>query len=58
MHHFCYRCGVQLDAKNPYAHFSIKGTYCFEKLFAADDVWDNVDDGEDSDEGIPFALFD
>ncbi|KAF8203302.1 hypothetical protein BJ912DRAFT_943537 [Pholiota molesta] len=63
MHHFCYRCGAQLDAKNPYAHFSIKGTYCFEKLFAADDIWepdvgDNVDDGEESDEGVPFGLFD
>lgn len=32
-HHFCYRCGEKLDATDPYAHFSITGKSCYNKLF-------------------------
>jgi E3 ubiquitin-protein ligase RNF14 len=33
--HFCYRCGVKLQAASPYAHFSQQGS-CFNKLFDFD----------------------
>ena len=32
-HHFCYRCGEELDATDPYAHFSVTGQRCYNKLF-------------------------
>ncbi|KAF9480440.1 hypothetical protein BDN70DRAFT_612528 [Pholiota conissans] len=55
-HHFCYRCGVQLSAQNPYAHFSIRGTYCYQKLFAADED-QNMEEpnlfAEDEEETFP-----
>ena len=31
--HFCYRCGVQLPASDPYEHFSTRGLNCYSKLF-------------------------
>lgn len=31
--HFCFRCGVRLNARDPYAHYSTPGSSCFNKLF-------------------------
>lgn len=31
--HFCYRCGVRIDAANPYRHFNTPGISCWSKLF-------------------------
>ncbi|KAF8213313.1 hypothetical protein K438DRAFT_1803769 [Mycena galopus ATCC 62051] len=31
--HFCYRCGVKLNASEPYAHFSDRHSGCYQKLF-------------------------
>jgi len=44
--HFCYRCGVEIDASSPYKHFSIPGTSCWSKLFdfhPEDDGWQPVE---------------
>jgi len=30
--HYCYRCGVQIDAEDPYKHFSTRGN-CYGRLF-------------------------
>ncbi|KIO27817.1 hypothetical protein M407DRAFT_72672 [Tulasnella calospora MUT 4182] len=34
--HFCYQCGVKLNAANPYSHYSMKNTPCFGNLFNVD----------------------
>jgi E3 ubiquitin-protein ligase RNF14 len=31
--HFCYLCGLGLDAADPYKHFSMKDTPCYRNLF-------------------------
>ncbi|KAJ3212767.1 E3 ubiquitin-protein ligase rnf14 [Entophlyctis luteolus] len=31
--HFCYVCGDKLNASNPYAHYSTRGSQCYGKLF-------------------------
>ena len=44
--HFCYLCGNKLEASNPYAHFSAKGTACCGKLFEfhhTDDDWQPIE---------------
>jgi len=28
--HFCYRCGIQMDAQDPYAHFKVGGCKTFD----------------------------
>ncbi|KAF8316062.1 RWD-domain-containing protein [Clavulina sp. PMI_390] len=35
--HYCYRCGVRVDPKNPYKHWSTQGNPCYNKLFDVDD---------------------
>ncbi|KJA25944.1 hypothetical protein HYPSUDRAFT_340249 [Hypholoma sublateritium FD-334 SS-4] len=35
--HFCYRCQGKLKEKDPYEHYRIRGTYCYEMLFAPDE---------------------
>lgn len=58
--HFCYRCGAQLKPKEPYAHFQIPDTYCFQKLFATDEEHHNEDfeEYEVDDDPPGFAIFD
>ncbi|KAL1409025.1 hypothetical protein Q8F55_005849 [Vanrija albida] len=46
--HFCYRCGAKLPADHPYAHFSLKNTPCFNKLF----------DIREADFWEPFGVWD
>ncbi|KAI0651634.1 RWD-domain-containing protein [Trametes meyenii] len=44
--HYCYRCGVRLDGRHPYKHFSTPGLRCFSKLFdveSIDDEWQPVE---------------
>lgn len=38
--HYCFRCGVRLDPKNPYQHFSHRGEACSFTLvyFACSDT--------------------
>jgi len=37
LQHFCYRCGAQLRADEPYAHFSFPGHGCYQRLFDDED---------------------
>lgn len=49
-HHFCYRCGEELDGANPYKHFSALNTPCYGKLFeyvSVDDEWQPVEAFDD-----------
>ena len=32
--HFCYLCGSKLPLENPYSHFSLMGTGCFNQVLA------------------------
>jgi E3 ubiquitin-protein ligase RNF14 len=34
--HFCYVCGMWIDPRNPYRHFSEKGTECYQRLWDED----------------------
>jgi E3 ubiquitin-protein ligase RNF14 len=43
--HFCYLCGLGLDAADPYKHFSKQDTPCYQKLF----ILAEGDDGEGRD---------
>jgi E3 ubiquitin-protein ligase RNF14 len=35
--HFCYVCGMWIDPKNPYSHFSKIGSECYQRLWDEDD---------------------
>lgn len=41
-HHFCYRCGENLNPDDPYAHFSVPAQRCYKKLFD----WDESNEEE------------
>ena len=46
---FCWLCGEQIRASNPYAHFNVVGGNCYGALFQGV-IDDDNDDDEDFDE--------
>uniref|UniRef100_A0A914ZL34 RBR-type E3 ubiquitin transferase n=2 Tax=Parascaris univalens TaxID=6257 RepID=A0A914ZL34_PARUN len=51
---FCWLCGTELGKKNPYEHFNLPGSCCFNRLFEGMEESDSEGEEDEEDDWIPF----